>query len=127
MQKVQEEAVGLVAAYAGDKQTDIRDREQEVVDAWKNLQMAVDARKQSLLDASDLYRFFAMCLDLTMWMSDILLQMKTQEKRFLRDWIVGMLLTHTNDTILGNFSYLSILRFYLEVVHLFSQSVLMVI
>lgn len=80
MQKVQEEAVGLVAAYAGDKQTDIRDREQEVVDAWKNLQMAVDARKQSLLDASDLYRFFAMCLDLTMWMSDILLQMKTQEK-----------------------------------------------
>ena len=91
MQKVQEEAVGLVAAYAGDKQTDIRDREQEVVDAWKNLQMAVDARKQSLLDASDLYRFFAMCLDLTMWMSDILLQMKTQEKpRWWQQWACNM-------------------------------------
>ena len=80
VQKVQEEAAGLVAAYAGDKQTDIRDREQEVVDAWKNLQYAVESRKNNLLDASDLYRFLAMVLDLTMWMNDILLQMKTQEK-----------------------------------------------
>lgn len=77
---MQEEAAGLVAAYAGDKQMDIRDREQEVVDAWKNLQYSVDSRKNNLLDASDLYRFLAMVLDLTMWMNDILLQMKTQEK-----------------------------------------------
>ncbi|XP_067941733.1 spectrin beta chain-like isoform X2 [Watersipora subatra] len=80
VQRVQEEAAGLVAAYAGDKQADIRDREQEVVDAWKNLQGAVDSRKNNLLDASDLYRFFAMVLDLTLWMSDILLQMKTVDK-----------------------------------------------
>jgi len=76
--KVQEEAATLMASYAGDKQADIRDREQEVVDAWKNLQSAVDSRKNNLLDASDLYRFLAMVLDLTMWMDDILLQMKTQ-------------------------------------------------
>ena len=78
--KVQEEAAGLVAAYAGDKQTDIREREQEVVDAWNNLRLHVQARRDRLLDALDLYKFFAMVLDLTMWMDDILLQMKTQEK-----------------------------------------------
>lgn len=77
---MQEEAASLVAAYAGDKQTDIREREQEVVDAWKNLQELVGVRKSNLFDALDLYRFFAMVLDLTMWMDDILLQMKTQEK-----------------------------------------------
>lgn len=80
VQKVQEEAAGLVASYAGDKQIDIREREQEVVDAWKNLQELVDARKMRLSDAWDLYRFFAMVLDLQLWMDDILLQMKTQEK-----------------------------------------------
>jgi len=57
VQKVQEEAAGLVAAYAGDKQEDIRDREQEVVDAWKNLQLNVDGRKNRLLDTLDLYRY----------------------------------------------------------------------
>lgn len=77
---MQEEAAGLVAAYAGDKQTDIREREQEVVDAWNNLRLQVQARRDRLLDTLDLYKFFAMVLDLTMWMNDILLQMKTQEK-----------------------------------------------
>ena len=39
MQNVQEEATKLIVAYSGDKAREIQDREAEVVNAWRNLQV----------------------------------------------------------------------------------------
>ncbi|XP_013410395.1 spectrin beta chain-like [Lingula anatina] len=80
VQQVQEEAARLFAAYAGDRAREIQDREAEVVNAWRNLQVMVEARKNKLIDISDLFRFFNMVRDLMLWMDDINRQMNTQEK-----------------------------------------------
>ncbi|KAK2182078.1 hypothetical protein NP493_368g02093 [Ridgeia piscesae] len=80
VQQVQEESAKLIVAYSGDKAIEIQDREAEVVNAWRNLQIHVDTRKNSLSDAGDLYRFFNMVRDLLLWMKDMDVQMSTQEK-----------------------------------------------
>jgi len=51
-----------------------------VVDAWRNLQISVEHRKNKLADTSDLYRFFNMVRDLLLWMNDMTRQMNTQER-----------------------------------------------
>lgn len=66
--------------YAGDKQREIRDQEEEVLNAWRKLQEMVESRRLKLANASDLYRFFNMVRDLLLWMDDIIRQMNTQEK-----------------------------------------------
>jgi len=80
VKQVQEDAAKLIVAYSGDKARDISDHEAEVVNAWRNLQIMVEHRKNKLVDTSDLYRFFNMVRDLMLWMEDILRQMATQEK-----------------------------------------------
>ena len=44
------------------------------------LQQLGENRKMRLSDTSDLFRFFAMCRNLTNWMDDLLRQMVTSEK-----------------------------------------------
>ena len=80
VQTVQEEAAKLIVAYSGEKAQEIQDREAEVVNAWRNLQIHMEVRKNKLADAGDLYRFFGMVRDLMNWMSDMGRQMSTQEK-----------------------------------------------
>lgn len=80
VQQVQEEAATLIVAYSGDKAQEIQDREAEVVNAWRNLQINVERRKVHLADSSDLFRFFGMVRDLMNWMNDMIRQMTTQEK-----------------------------------------------
>ena len=80
VQNVQEEAAQLIVAYSGDKAREIQDREAEVVNAWRNLQIHMEGRRHRLCDASDLYRFFGMVRDLLLWMNDMVRQMNTQEK-----------------------------------------------
>lgn len=77
---MQEEAAKLIVAYSGDKAREIQDREAEVVNAWRNLQIQVEGRKNRLADSSDLFRFFSMVRDLLNWMNDMTRQMNTQEK-----------------------------------------------
>ena len=77
---MQEESAKLIVAYSGDKAIEIQDREAEVVNAWRNLQVHVDGRKNNLSDAGDLYRFFNMVRDLLLWMKDMNVQISTQEK-----------------------------------------------
>lgn len=59
---------------------EIQNREREVVEAWKNLKLRVERRREELGDASDLYRFLNMVRDLLQWINDIVREMKTQEK-----------------------------------------------
>ncbi|XP_061173789.1 spectrin beta chain-like isoform X4 [Saccostrea echinata] len=80
VQAIQEESNRLQAGYAGDRKAEIQDREDEVVNAWKNLNLMVNSRRVKLADAHDLFKFFSMVRDLILWMDDIIRQMKTQEK-----------------------------------------------
>ena len=80
VQAVQEEAAKLIVAYSGDKAREIQQHEMEVVNAWRNLQIHIDVRKNKLADSSDLYRFFGMVRDLLLWMNDMMRQMSNQEK-----------------------------------------------
>lgn len=77
---MQEEAAKLIVAYSGEKAREIQQREMEVVNAWRNIQINLDVRKNKLADSSDLFRFFGMVRDLIHWMNDIVRQMSNQEK-----------------------------------------------
>lgn len=77
---VQEEAGRLRAAYAGDKAREIDTREQEVVDAWNNLNSSIKFRCVRLDQTDELFRFLNLVRALMMWMEDILLQIINQDK-----------------------------------------------
>ncbi|XP_055912169.1 spectrin beta chain isoform X5 [Eupeodes corollae] len=80
VQQIQEESAKLQDSYAGDKAKEITNREQEVLQAWSNLQAMCDARKMKLADTGDLFRFFNMIRILMIWMEDVVRQMNTSEK-----------------------------------------------
>ncbi|XP_055307281.1 spectrin beta chain isoform X2 [Sitodiplosis mosellana] len=80
VQQIQEESIKLQAAYAGDKAKEITNREQEVLQAWANLQGMCETRKQKLSDTGDLFKFFNMVRTLMLWMEDVVRQMNTSEK-----------------------------------------------
>uniref|UniRef100_A0A8C9U3R8 Spectrin beta chain n=1 Tax=Scleropages formosus TaxID=113540 RepID=A0A8C9U3R8_SCLFO len=72
VRQLQEDAVRLQSAYAGDKADDIQKRENEVLEAWKNLLEACEGRRVRLLDTGDKFRFFSMVRDLMLWMEDVI-------------------------------------------------------
>ncbi|XP_015125014.1 spectrin beta chain isoform X2 [Diachasma alloeum] len=78
--QIQEESAKLQASYAGDKASEITNREAEVVAAWNNLQALCEGRKAKLEDTGDLFRFFNMVRTLMIWMDDVIRQMNTSEK-----------------------------------------------
>lgn len=80
VQQIQEESAKLQASYAGDKAKEITNREQEVLQAWANLQGMCESRKQKLSDTGDLFKFFNMVRTLMLWMEDVVRQMNTSEK-----------------------------------------------
>uniref|UniRef100_A0A4W5JZ88 Spectrin beta chain n=1 Tax=Hucho hucho TaxID=62062 RepID=A0A4W5JZ88_9TELE len=77
---LQEDAVRLQSAYAGDKADDIQKREGEVLEAWRTLLDACDGRRVRLLDTGDKFRFFSMVRDLMLWMEDVIRLIEAQEK-----------------------------------------------
>uniref|UniRef100_A0A8C6USR1 Spectrin beta chain n=1 Tax=Neogobius melanostomus TaxID=47308 RepID=A0A8C6USR1_9GOBI len=80
VRQLQEDAVRLQSAYAGDKADDIQKREGEVLEAWKTLLEAVEGRRVKLLDTGDKFRFFSMVRDLMLWMEDVIRLIEAQEK-----------------------------------------------
>ncbi|XP_066147280.1 spectrin beta chain isoform X2 [Euwallacea fornicatus] len=80
VQQIQEESAKLQASYAGDRAKEITNREQEVVSAWANLQLACDQRRGKLADTGDLFKFFNLVRTLMQWMDDVVRQMNTSEK-----------------------------------------------
>ncbi|XP_062303867.1 spectrin beta chain, non-erythrocytic 1-like isoform X1 [Osmerus eperlanus] len=79
VRQLQEDAVRLQSAYAGDKADDIQRRECEVLEAWKSLLEACDGRRVRLLDTGDKFRFFSMVRDLMLWMEDVIRLIEAQE------------------------------------------------
>ncbi|NP_001171782.1 beta spectrin-like [Saccoglossus kowalevskii] len=80
VQQLQEDALRLREAYAGEKARDIHAKEAEVVNAWRSLQATVEGRKIKLADTSDYFRFLNMVRDLMLWMDDVTIQINTQEQ-----------------------------------------------
>ena len=80
VQQIQEESAKLQASYAGDKAREITNREQEVLQAWTNLQGMCESRREKLSDTGDLFKFFNMVRILMLWMEDVVRQMNTSEK-----------------------------------------------
>ncbi|KAM8858391.1 spectrin beta chain, non-erythrocytic 1 isoform 1-T2 [Spinachia spinachia] len=85
VRQLQEDAVRLQSAYAGDKADDIQKREGErrkgeVLEAWKNLLEAAEGRRVKLMETGDKFRFFSMVRDLMLWMEDVIRLIEAQEK-----------------------------------------------
>merc|ERR1719357_751616 len=80
VEAIREDSGKLQAAYAGEKAMEITNREREVLRAWMELQAMGDSRKSKLNDTGNLFRFFAMVRNLTLWMDDLMRQMSTSEK-----------------------------------------------
>uniref|UniRef100_A0A8C5BCY3 Spectrin beta chain n=1 Tax=Gadus morhua TaxID=8049 RepID=A0A8C5BCY3_GADMO len=76
---LQEDAVRLQSAYAGDKADDIQKREGEVLEAWQNLLEAAEGRRVRLADTGDKFRFFSLVRDLLLWMEDVIRLILNQE------------------------------------------------
>jgi len=55
--QVQEEAAKLHNLYAGERAREIRDKEQQVLAEWHNLQAMTNVRRHQLTDMNDLYRY----------------------------------------------------------------------
>ncbi|TRY96365.1 hypothetical protein DNTS_033741 [Danionella cerebrum] len=80
VRQLQEDAVRLQSAYAGDKAEDIQRREAELLQAWRNLLEACEGRRARLIDTADKFRFFSLVRDLMLWMEDVIRLIETQEK-----------------------------------------------
>ncbi|VDD80712.1 unnamed protein product [Mesocestoides corti] len=80
VEEVVDFANNLLPSYAGDKESIICDRRDEVVQAWRQLQYAAEQRKIHLLDASDVHKFFAMVRELQLWMEAMRTEMTIKEK-----------------------------------------------
>lgn len=78
--QIQDEASKLHNLYAGDRAKEIRDKEQQVLNEWNNLQAVTGVRKRQLTDMNDLYKFFNMSRDLMMWMETQMRQMRNDDK-----------------------------------------------
>lgn len=80
VQQIKDESHKLRESYAGEKEKEITNREEEVVNAWDGLQQACEDRRVKLGDTADLFKFFNMVRMLVLWMDDVIRQMNTSEK-----------------------------------------------
>ncbi|CAF0848373.1 unnamed protein product [Didymodactylos carnosus] len=80
IQRIQTESKRLYGRYAGEKESDIKQKENDVIQQWTSFQQYVDQRKRLLNDYDDLHRFFNMSRDLHMWMDTMIQQMTSSDK-----------------------------------------------
>ncbi|XP_036392022.1 spectrin beta chain, non-erythrocytic 4-like isoform X2 [Megalops cyprinoides] len=80
VRQLQESAAQLRTVYAGEKAEAIVLKEQEVIQAWKELLTYCEECRVQITTATDKLRFFSMVRDLIMWMDSIICQIGTGEK-----------------------------------------------
>uniref|UniRef100_A0A8C6NZP1 Spectrin beta chain n=1 Tax=Nothobranchius furzeri TaxID=105023 RepID=A0A8C6NZP1_NOTFU len=82
VRQLQEDAVRLQSAYAGDKAhlVGFYSEHLQVLEAWRNLLEAAEGRRVKLVDTGDKFRFFGMVRDLMLWMEDVTRLIEAQEK-----------------------------------------------
>ncbi|PAA89940.1 hypothetical protein BOX15_Mlig021076g1 [Macrostomum lignano] len=77
---VERDAEDLLPAYSGDNEKLIRERRDQVIDAWNRLTLRCQRRKAELADNAEFHRFLNMVRELLMWMDSIEAEMASQER-----------------------------------------------
>ncbi|XP_028652270.1 spectrin beta chain, non-erythrocytic 4-like [Erpetoichthys calabaricus] len=80
VRQLQESAAQLRTVYAGEKADTIVAKEQEVMQAWKELLTSCEECRLQITTSTDKLRFFGVVRDLVSWMDGIICQIGTGEK-----------------------------------------------
>uniref|UniRef100_A0AAR2KFV1 Spectrin, beta, non-erythrocytic 4b n=1 Tax=Pygocentrus nattereri TaxID=42514 RepID=A0AAR2KFV1_PYGNA len=80
VRQLQENASQLRAIYAGEKADAILAREQEVMQAWKELLVACEGSRVQVTTVTDKIQFFALVRELSMWTDGITGQIGSSEE-----------------------------------------------
>ncbi|XP_073808197.1 spectrin beta chain, non-erythrocytic 4 [Danio rerio] len=96
VRQLQENAVQLRAIYAGEKADAILSREQEVMQAWKELLVACEGSRVQVTTVTDKIQFFAVVRELSMWMDGIMGQIGPNDDARDLSVLEGMMSQHQN-------------------------------
>ncbi|KTG45369.1 hypothetical protein cypCar_00005573 [Cyprinus carpio] len=96
VRQLQENAVQLRAIYAGEKADAILSREQEVMQAWKELLVACEGSRVQVTTVTDKIQFFAVVRELSMWMDGIMGQIGLTDDARDLSVLDGMMSQHQN-------------------------------
>lgn len=77
---ISKESAELQTSYAGDKSQEIKNSEQEVIIALKQLKTSCESKRVRIIETSDLFKFLNKIRELMSWMEDVVRQMNTSEK-----------------------------------------------
>ncbi|XDV21131.1 hypothetical protein PO909_026297 [Leuciscus waleckii] len=94
VRQLQENAAQLRAIYAGEKADAIFCREQEVMQAWKELLVACEGSRVQVTTVTDKIQFFAVVRELSMWMDGIMGQMGSTDDARDLSVLEGMMSQH---------------------------------
>ncbi|XP_043997589.1 spectrin beta chain, non-erythrocytic 4 isoform X2 [Gambusia affinis] len=83
VRQLQENAAQLRTIYAGEKAEAIMVKEQEVMDAWKELLSSCEASRIQVTSVTDKVQFFSVVRENLMWMEGIMGQIRWDEPRDL--------------------------------------------
>lgn len=72
VRQLQENAAQLRAIYAGEKADAILAREQEVMQAWRELLVSCEGSRVQVTTVTDKVQFFALVRELSMWTDGIM-------------------------------------------------------
>ncbi|KAI2664832.1 Spectrin beta chain, non-erythrocytic 4 [Labeo rohita] len=96
VRQLQENAAQLRAIYAGEKADAILSREQEVMQAWKELLVACEGSRVQVTTVTDKIQFFAVVRELSMWMDGIMGQIGSTDDARDLSVLDGMMSQHQN-------------------------------
>ncbi|XP_051516981.1 spectrin beta chain, non-erythrocytic 4-like isoform X1 [Myxocyprinus asiaticus] len=94
VRQLQENAAQLRAIYAGEKADAILSREQEVMQAWKELLVACEGSRVQVTTVTDKIQFFAVVRELSMWMDGIMGQIGLADDARDLSVLEGMMSQH---------------------------------
>ncbi|XP_051550383.1 spectrin beta chain, non-erythrocytic 4-like [Myxocyprinus asiaticus] len=94
VRQLQENAAQLRAIYAGEKADAIFSREQEVMQAWKELLVACEGSRVQITTVTDKIQFFAVVRELSMWMDGIMGQIGSADDARDLNVLEGMMSQH---------------------------------
>uniref|UniRef100_A0A3Q1I7J7 PH domain-containing protein n=1 Tax=Anabas testudineus TaxID=64144 RepID=A0A3Q1I7J7_ANATE len=83
VRQLQENAAQLRTIYAGEKAEAIMVKEQEVMEAWKDLLTSCEASRVQVTSVTDKVQFFSVVRENLMWMEGIMGQIRWDEPRDL--------------------------------------------
>ncbi|KAK2879859.1 spectrin beta chain, non-erythrocytic 4 isoform X2 [Channa argus] len=83
VRQLQENAAQLRTIYAGEKAEAIMVKEQEVMEAWKDLLSSCEASRVQVTSVTDKVQFFSVVRENLMWMEGIMGQIRWDEPRDL--------------------------------------------